>query len=62
PGLTYEGVVEQVGTAFLPKLGGVDLLNGKATNVLEVSIRVVDPAPPGKPSLRIGQPVRVTIP
>lgn len=62
PGLTYEGVVEQIGTAFLPKSGGVDLLNGKPTNVLEVSIRVVDPAPPGKPSLRVGQPVRVTIP
>ncbi len=62
PGITYEGVVEQVGTAFLPKTGGVDLLNGKPTNVLEVSIRVVDPAPPGKPTLRVGQPVRVTIP
>ncbi len=62
PGLTYEGVVEQIGTAFLPKTGGVDLLNGKQTNVLEVSIRVIDPAPPGKPSLRVGQPVRVTIP
>lgn len=62
PGLVYEGVVEQVGTAFLPKSGGVDLLNGKPTNVLEVSIRVIDPAPPGKPILRVGQPVRVTIP
>lgn len=62
PGLTYEGVVEQIGTAFLPKSGGVDLLNGKPTNVLEVSIRVVDPAPAGKPPLRVGQPVRVTIP
>ena len=62
PGLTYEGIVEQIGTAFLPKTGGVDLLSGKPTNVLEVSIRVVDPAPPGKPPLRVGQPVRVTIP
>lgn len=62
PGLVYEGVVEQIGTAFLPKSGGVDLLNGKPTNVLEVSIRVVDPAPAGKPMLRVGQPVRVTIP
>jgi multidrug resistance efflux pump len=62
PGLVYEGVVDQVGSAFLPKTGGVDLLNGKPTNVLEVSIRVVDPAPPGKPALRVGQPVRVTIP
>ncbi len=62
PGLTYEGIVEQIGTAFLPKTGGVDLLSGKPANVLEVSIRVVDPAPPGKPPLRVGQPVRVTIP
>lgn len=62
PGLTYEGVVDQIGTAFLPKTGGVDLLNGKSTNVLEVRVRVVDPAPMGKPALRVGQPVRVTIP
>lgn len=62
PGLTYEGVIEQIGTAFLPKSGGVDLLNGKSTMVLEVRVRVIDPAPAGKPPLRVGQPVRVTIP
>jgi multidrug resistance efflux pump len=62
PGLTYEGTVEQIGTAFLPKTGGVDLLNGKPTNVLEVRVRVTDPAPAGKPPLRVGQPVRVTFP
>lgn len=62
PGLTYDGTVEQVGTAFLPKSGGIDLLNGKATYVLEVRVRVTDPAPAGKPPLRVNQPVRVTFP
>ncbi|QEL20112.1 HlyD family secretion protein [Limnoglobus roseus] len=62
PGLTYEGTVEQIGTAFLPKSGGIDLLNGKPTYVLEVRIRVTDPAPAGKPPLLVNQPVRVTFP
>lgn len=62
PGLTYEGTVEQVGSAFLPKAGGIDLLNGKSTYVLEVRVRVTDPAPAGKPPLRVNQPVRVTFP
>ncbi len=62
PGLTYEGNVDQVGTAFLPKSGGIDLLSGKATYVLEVRIRVTDAAPAGKPPLRVNQPVRVTFP
>lgn len=63
PNLTYEGEVKRVGGSFLPKrtIGGADLLTGKASLALEVEVEVKDPAPPGKPPLRVGQPVRVSI-
>jgi multidrug resistance efflux pump len=61
--LTYEGEVKRVGGSFLPKRNGgsADFLTAKPTLVLEVEIAVKDPAPPGKPPLRVGQPVRVSI-
>lgn len=63
PTYTYEGIVRRVGSSFLPRRGGggIDLLNAKPTLVLEVEIEVKDPSPPGKPPLRVGQPVRVSI-
>jgi multidrug resistance efflux pump len=62
PTLTYEGEVQRVSGSFLPKRGlGVDFTTGKPMNVLEVIIAVKDPAPAGKPPLRVGQPVRVSI-
>lgn len=58
--LTYEGTVERIPSAFLPKRSAApDLLAGKPAVVLEVLIRVTDPAPAGKPPLLVGQPVRV---
>ncbi|MGL4419326.1 MAG: HlyD family efflux transporter periplasmic adaptor subunit, partial [Gemmataceae bacterium] len=63
--LTYPGEVIRVGNSFLPKRNGgssTDFLNGKATLVLELVVEVKDAAPPGKPPLRVGQPVRVSIP
>ena len=58
-GHTYEGVVVRVGTSLLPKRGGGDLLPGPPAKVLECRIKITDPAPPGKPPLVVGQPVRV---
>ncbi len=58
-GHTYEGVVVRVGTSLLPKRGGGDLLAGPPAKVLECRIKITDPAPPGKPPLVVGQPVRV---
>lgn len=58
--LTYEGVVRRVGTAFLPKRSADSALNLNPTKVLEVLVDVPDPTPPGRPPLRVGQPVRVT--
>ena len=58
--LTYPGVVKRVGTAFLPKRTISDALVVNPSKVLECLIEVTDPAPPGKPPLRVGQPVRVS--
>lgn len=61
--LTYEGTVSRVGTAFLPKRTvGEVLAVTPGTRVLECVIDVSDPAPTGRPPLRIGQPVRVSFP
>lgn len=61
--LTYEGTVSRVGTAFLPKRTvGEVLAITPGTRVLECVIDVTDPAPTGRPPLRVGQPVRVSFP
>ena len=60
--VTYEGTVRRVGTAFLAKRSQQDALALAPTYVLECVIDVTDPAPPGKPPLRVGQPVRVSFP
>ncbi len=57
--LTYEGTVRRVATSFLPKRGADVALTVSPTKILEVVIDVADPAPAGKPPLRVGQPVRV---
>ncbi len=59
---TYSGIVRRVGQSFLPKRSQADSLALAPTPVLECLIDVADPAPPGKPALRVGQPVRVTFP
>jgi multidrug resistance efflux pump len=62
PTLTYPGEVKHVGGSFLPKRsGGGEFVVGRPQAVLEVIVTVTDPAPPGKPPLRVGQPVRVSI-
>jgi multidrug resistance efflux pump len=60
--ITYEGVVRRVPTGYLPKRNAADSLVSNPTQVLEVVIDVPDPAPAGKPPLRVGQPVRVSFP
>lgn len=61
--VTYEGTVARVGTAFLPKRTTGDTLSvTAAARVLECIIDVPEPAPSGRPPLRIGQPVRVAFP
>lgn len=57
--ITYKGTVRQIGGSFLPKRFGNDGLVGSDTRVLEAVIDVTDPAPAGKPPLRVGQKVRV---
>ena len=59
---SYEGVVRRVGTAYLSKRSQQDALALTPSYVLECLIEVTDPTPPGKPPLRVGQPVRVTFP
>lgn len=59
PKLTYEGTVERIGDTFLPKRGAGDGLIQSDTRVLEALVVVSDPAPAGKPPLRVGQKVRV---
>jgi multidrug efflux pump subunit AcrA (membrane-fusion protein) len=59
PRLTYRGKVLTVGGTFLPKRSGNQSLLGSDTSVLEAVIEILDPAPPGKPPLRVGQRVRV---
>ncbi len=61
PKLTYSGTVLRISDAFLPKRGSAEnFLNGD-TRVIEVVVEVTDPAPTGKPPLRIGQRVRVNL-
>ncbi len=59
PKLTYPGVVKEIGQAFLPKRGAEAAFAPNETRVLEVEVEVADPAPPGKPPLRVGQRVKV---
>lgn len=59
--LTYEGTLVRVPTAFLPKRTAAEVLTVAPSLVLECLIEVTDPAPSGKPPLRVGQPVRVAI-
>jgi multidrug resistance efflux pump len=57
--ITYKGVVVKIGTAFLQKRNAGDGFGMNDTRVLEVVVDVTDPAPPGKPPLKVGQQVRV---
>jgi multidrug resistance efflux pump len=59
PKLTYRGKVLRPGNTFLPKRG--EALVPSDTRVLEVLVEVLDPAPAGRPPLRIGQRVRVNL-
>lgn len=59
--LTYAGTLVRVPSAFLPKRTAADVLTIAPSLVLECLIEVTDPAPSGKPPLRVGQPVRVAI-
>ena len=61
PKLTYSGVVRRVGSTFLLKRSNAENFLGSDTRVLEVVIEVSDPAPAGKPPLRVGQRVRVNL-
>lgn len=59
--LTYEGTVERIGEAFLTRrFASQDMMALNANRVLECTIHVTDPAPAGKPPLRVGQQVRVS--
>jgi multidrug resistance efflux pump len=59
--VTYKGVVRVggIGTAFLQKRTSGDGFGMNDTRVLEVIVDVTDPRPAGKPSLKVGQKVRV---
>jgi multidrug resistance efflux pump len=57
--LVYKGVVESIGTTFLPKRHAAGGLLGNETLVLEARVVVTDPNPTGKHPLRVGQKVRV---
>lgn len=59
PAIAYPGVLVRIGTAFLPKRFGADAFAPSPARVLECTVEVTDPAPPGKPPLRPGQQVRV---
>ena len=61
PKLTYSGVIRRIGTSFLPKTSSTDSLFGNDTRVIPVLVEVTDPAPAGKPPLRVGQRVRVNL-
>ena len=60
--LTYPGVVRRVSTTFLPKRTASGPLALDPPKVLECLIDLPDPAPAGKPPLRVNQPVRVIFP
>ena len=57
--LTYTGTVRDISGSFLPKRAAAENLLGNDTRVIEAVIDVTDPAPAGKPPLRVGQRVRV---
>jgi len=59
PKITYKGIVRRIGGTFLPKRS--ESLLQSDTRVLEAVVEVSDPAPPGKPPLRVGQRVRVNL-
>jgi membrane fusion protein, multidrug efflux system len=59
PRLVYHGKVRYIGGTFLPKRSAGDSLLGNDTRVLEAVVEIADPAPAGKPPLRVGQRVRV---
>lgn len=62
PKLTYTGVVRRIGTTFLLKRSNAENFLGGDTRVIEAVIEVNnDPAPAGKPPLRVGQRVRVNL-
>ena len=60
--LTYPGVVRRVGTAFVARRSAADTLALNSPKALECVIDLPDPAPAGKPPLRVNQPVRVVFP
>jgi multidrug resistance efflux pump len=61
PKLTYTGTVLDISDTFLLKRASAEnFLNGD-TRVIEVVVEVKDPAPAGKPPLRVGQRVRVNL-
>ncbi len=60
PKVTFKGVVRgPLGGSFLPRRANEGALVQNETRVLEVVIEVPEPAPAGKPPLRVGQRVRV---
>jgi multidrug resistance efflux pump len=61
PKLTYKGTVRRIGSTFLLKRSSSDALLGNDTRVLEAVVEIADPAPAGRPPLRVGQRVRVNL-
>ena len=61
-GLVYDGVIRRVSGSYLPKRSAAEVVTMQTNKVLECVVEVVDPAPAGKPPLRVGQPVRISIP
>ncbi len=59
--ITYEGTVRHIGNTFLLKRASSENFLGGDTRVIEAVIDVADPAPAGKPPLRVGQRVRVNL-
>ncbi len=61
PKLTYSGTVRRVPPVFMLKRASAENFLGGDTRVIETLIDVTDPAPHGKPPLRVGQRVRVNL-
>jgi multidrug resistance efflux pump len=61
PKLTYSGTVRRVPLVFMLKRASAENFLGGDTRVIEAVIEVTDPAPAGRPPLRIGQRVRVNL-
>jgi multidrug resistance efflux pump len=59
PRVTYQGRVRDIGGSFLPRRSNEGALIQNDTRALEVVIEVIDPAPAGRPPIRVGQEVRV---